>query len=56
MLIKNLVAWAGDRFSYEPGDVIEMPEEIALPRIDAGLAAAHDGKAEKPTILKHQAE
>ena len=55
MLIKNLVPWAGDRFSYNPGDVIDMPPDVAEARIKAGVAVAHDGKAEKPAVLLHPA-
>ena len=47
--------WAGDRFSYNPGDVIDMPPDVAEARIKAGVAVAHDGKAEKPAVLLHPA-
>ena len=40
MRVKNLQAWAGESFSYVAGDVIELPEEIALARIEAGLVEA----------------
>lgn len=56
MLVKNLVPWAGERFSYNPGDVIDMPEDMAKARIEAGLASPHDGKAEKPAVLQHRAD
>lgn len=55
MLVKNLVNWAGDRFVYEPGDLIEMPNDVALARIEAGLAVPHDGKPEKPVPKMHPA-
>ena len=34
---KNGVSWAGDNFSYAPGDVISLPAAIAKAREDAGL-------------------
>lgn len=39
MQVVNLPAWAGDDFSYAPGQVIDLPADVALARIDAGLAA-----------------
>lgn len=38
MLVVNLPAWAGADFSHTPGDVIELPDDVAQARIDAGLA------------------
>lgn len=34
---KNGVSWAGENFSYIPGDIIDLPEETAKARQDAGL-------------------
>jgi hypothetical protein len=39
MKVRNLIAWAGDKFSYQPGDEIELDDKIAAARIEAGLAA-----------------
>lgn len=33
----NGVSWAGEGFSFIPGDVIQLPESIALARHEAGL-------------------
>jgi hypothetical protein len=53
MLIKNLVSWAGPRFSYEPGDIIEADDATARARIEAGVAVEHKlGEAIEPTIHK----
>lgn len=38
MLVINTIAWAGERFSHKPGDVIDLPDKTANARIDAGLA------------------
>jgi hypothetical protein len=38
MTVRNLVSWAGEDFSVRPGELIELSEEIALGRIEAGLA------------------
>jgi|CXWL01.1.fsa_nt_gi hypothetical protein len=34
---KNGVSWAGENFSYAPGDVISLKESIARAREEAGL-------------------
>lgn len=34
---KTSQSWAGDRFSYVPGDICDLPEEIAKARQDADL-------------------
>jgi hypothetical protein len=33
----NLSSWAGRHFSLAPGDLIDMPEAVALKRLAAGL-------------------
>lgn len=33
----NLIPWAGLHFSFAPGSLIDMPEDIAQARIYAGL-------------------
>lgn len=38
MKVRNLVSWAGEDFSHAPGDVIELPDDIAEARKAAGLA------------------
>ena len=38
MQVVNLPAWAGADFSYAPGEVITLPDDVAQARIDAGLA------------------
>jgi hypothetical protein len=38
MRVINTDSWAGETFSYRPGEVIELPDEIAEARIEAGLA------------------
>lgn len=39
MKVVNLVSWAGLRFSYQPGEEIELDETTARARINLGLAA-----------------
>jgi hypothetical protein len=51
MLVVNLVSWEGVRFSAAPGDIIELPDEVAKARIAAGLCApapADKSKAAMP--------
>ncbi len=48
MLVKNLESWAGDNFSHAPGEIIDLPDEIALARIEAGLCAAIEPPAAAP--------
>jgi hypothetical protein len=43
MLIRNLVPWVGDRFEYNPGDVVEVPDSVGRDRIAAGIAVEDDG-------------
>ncbi|HWY14425.1 MAG TPA: hypothetical protein VNX86_04705 [Rhizomicrobium sp.] len=54
MQVRNNVAWAGDRFSYLPGDIIELPEDVAHARVAIGRAAyANDSDARsKPRTIK----
>jgi hypothetical protein len=40
MLVKNLTSWAGENFSYMPGDEIEIDDATAIARCEAGLASA----------------
>lgn len=51
MLVRNLVAWAGDGFSYVDGDVIDMPDAIAADRIAAGLAETARGPGRGRSVL-----
>jgi hypothetical protein len=46
MLIINLVAWAGLDFSYDHGAIIDLPDDVAKARIDAGMA--EPAPVEKP--------
>jgi hypothetical protein len=41
--VKLLVSWAGADFSKVPGDVIEMPEEMAKEWIEAKAAELVEG-------------
>lgn len=54
MIVKNLVPWSGHRFSYTAGDLIDVPDDVAQARIEAGLAAPHDGEGNAPVVLKRQ--
>jgi len=51
MKVKNLVSWAGASFSYAPGAIIDLPDEVATARIAAGLVEAipEDGPTPAPT-------
>lgn len=40
MRVRNLQAWAGEEFNYVAGDEIDLPDDIAQSRIDAGLCEA----------------
>ena len=42
MLVRTLVSWAGPNWFAQPGDEIDLPEEIAAARIEAGLAEPLD--------------
>ena len=44
MKVRNLVPWAGPNFSYQPDDEIELPDDVAQARIEAGLCAAIEEK------------
>lgn len=54
MLIINTIPWAGLDFAYSPGDTIDLPDEVAQARIDAGLATlvpapVEPKKSDKPS-------
>ena len=51
MLVRNLVAWAGEGFSYVDGDVIDMPDAMAQARIEAGVAEAARGPGRGRSVL-----
>lgn len=51
MRVVNLVAWAGADFSYLPGEVLELPDEVATARIEAGVAAPAEELAPADTGL-----
>jgi len=38
MRITSLVSWAGPLFEVQPGDTVDVPEDVARDRIAAGLA------------------
>lgn len=38
MRVVNVNSWAGESFSYRPGEVIELPDNVAEARIELGLA------------------
>lgn len=48
MQIKNTQSWAGESFSYAPGDIVEVDDATAIARIAAGLAEAVGEPAEEP--------
>jgi hypothetical protein len=52
MKIINTESWAGLEFSYAPGEVVELPDETALARIEAGLALAAEPPTEEPKPAK----
>lgn len=43
MKVVNLQAWAGLEFSFTAGEILELPDEMALARIEAGLASPVEG-------------
>lgn len=45
MRVTNLQSWAGENFSYLPGEVVDLPKAIATARIKAGLASPIQGAA-----------
>ena len=57
MRVKNLVSWAGDKFSYGPDQEIELDEDLAHARVDLGRAAylSKEDAARKPKVIKHAA-
>lgn len=38
MLVRNLVPWSGLDFGFAAGDELDLPDDVAQARIDAGLA------------------
>lgn len=44
MKVRNLQSWAGENFSYLPDEVIELPDAVALARIEAGLVESVTGE------------
>ena len=42
MLVVNKVPWSGMDFSYPPGQVVDLPSEVAEARIREGLAQRVD--------------
>jgi len=44
---ENFVSWAGEYFSYLPGEVISLPENVALARQAAGLLSIVPGQKEE---------
>lgn len=44
MKVINSVPWAGLDFSYLPGQAIELPDEVAVARINLGLATEFKAK------------
>lgn len=55
MRVKNLVPWAGDDFSCSPGEEIELADDVALARIEAGLCEAIDDLPAKSKKAKRAA-
>lgn len=51
MRVKNLESWSGHDFSYVPGEIIEIDDDIALARIAGGVCAAID---EEPAPTKRK--
>lgn len=49
MKVRNLVPWSGHDFSYMADDVIDLDDDVAKARIDAGLCAPIE---EKPAPAK----
>lgn len=49
MQVKMLTSWAGDDITARFGEIIDIPEEIAMAQVEAGNAA-HVGAAPVPTL------
>lgn len=41
---KNTESWAGENFSYAPGEIISLPEATALARQEAGMGTIVEQK------------
>jgi hypothetical protein len=52
MLVRNLVSWSGHHFSHVPGDIVDLPEDMAEARMDAGLAEPAPEGAETTAVHK----
>lgn len=50
MRVRNLVSWAGEGFSHVPGDILELPDDMAAARIEGGVA--EEAPPETPTTPK----
>jgi hypothetical protein len=42
---KTSVSWAGHNFSYAPGDIVELPEDVAHARAKGGAGTIVDSSA-----------
>lgn len=53
MLVKNLVSWSGEHFSHAPGDILDLPDGMAIDRIRAEVAelAPEGADASKPHVF-----
>lgn len=56
MKIRNLHSWAGLDFSFAPDEIIDLPDDIAQARIDAGLAEVVKEKKPLSKLFKPEAE
>ncbi len=54
--IVNLTAWAGLDFSHLPGQVVEVDDDTAAARVEAGLATFVDPPAATSKSAKAQAK
>lgn len=50
MKVRNLVSWGGADFNFMPDDIVDLPDDIAKARMDAGLCAKCDQKLDATAV------
>jgi hypothetical protein len=52
MRVRTTTPWSGHDFNLVPGDEIDLPDDVAQARINAGLAEAVETEAEAPETVR----
>jgi hypothetical protein len=54
MIVRNLVAWVGPDFDRLPGEEIDLPDDVAQARIEAGLCEPKADQAKRKVMAAPQ--